>query len=381
MNGAAKSFWVADVRAIHRAEPPRSISVSRIVLTVIGLLCVNGSAQSLSSLIAQYYSATNSLGLVTNGPIVLSLSYYARTNILPGPWSNSPIPPKTLPLDIQEQLLARRTQTVTQVYFFTNYVFEHFTAESLQNTVWTNFISHTNGRSTVVWSQRSHSPKWPERPPILKWNTDSLIWGMRGTTALSPCWEGEGSPGVIPITALTRRHGYTRGHGIRQDGFGKDFAGKRVWFLTSNNQVVQVSILREVVRTMTDSGRDYTLFLFNKDLPEAIEPMRVSSVQEVFSRCVLPDTVAMPIVFFYLEQGGNISANVPGFSVPIMKGGDSGSANMLPLPGELVFFCGRTTSAPSPQMQLDMDQLCRFEGLKPARYQMRWVDLTRFPKY
>ena len=362
-------------------ERPCSFGVSRIILTILSLCWVHGWAQTASSLIAQYYSVTNSLGFSTSGPIVLSLSFYARTNILPSPWANSPLPPKTLPLDIQEQLLARRTQTVAQVYFFTNYLFEHFVAQSLQNAVWTNFIAHTNGRSTVVWAERSHPPQWPERPPLLKWNTDSLIWGMRGMTALSPCWEGEGSPGQVPITALSRRHGYTRGHGMGPEGFGKTFAGKRVWFLTTDNQVVRATVLRQVVRTMPGSGRDYTLFLLSKDIPESIEPMRVSTLQEVFSRYAFPDIYAVPIVLFYLEQGGNISANVPGFSVPIMKGGDSGSANMLPLPGDLVFFSGRTTSSPGPEMQVDMDQLCRLEGLNPARYRMQWVDLSHFPKY
>jgi hypothetical protein len=306
---------------------------------------------------------------------------YARTNILPSPWANSPTPPKTLPLDIQQSLLARRTQTVAQVYFFTNYAFEHFVPESLQNAVWTNFIAHTNARSTLVWSQRSHPPRWPEMPPLLAWNPDSIVWGMKGLTALSPCWEVEGLPGVIPITALTRRHGYARGHGIRQDGFDKTYAGKRVWFLTTENQVVQVSILREVVRTLPGSGRDYTLFLFNKDLPPSVSPMRVVTTQDLNSRYTFSDILPIPRLLFYIEQTGNVSAEVPGFTVQIYKGGDSGSANMIPLPGELVFFGGRTTSPPSPEMQADMDQLCRLEGLDPARYRMQWADLSQFPKY
>lgn len=355
----------------------------RILLFVfISVSCLRGWTQNASPLVrlTQRFSPTNSLGLTTNGPAVLSVSFYARTNIIPGPWANRPIPPN-IPLEAQEKLLTLKTQTVVQVYFFTNYTFEHFAAESLQNIVWTNFIAHTNGRSTLVWTERTHPPKWPQRPPILKWNTNSLIWGMKGMTALSPCWEVESSPGVIPITALTRRHGYTRGHGIRKDGFGKDFAGKRVWFLTGDNQVVELTILREVVRTLPGSGRDYTLFLFNKDLPRSIETMRVTTQKEVFSRYVFPDTFSVPVVLFYLEQGGNVSANVPGFTVPIMKGGDSGSANMLPLPGELVFYNGRTTSSPGPEMQADMDEMCRQEGLEPSRYKLQWIDLSRFPTY
>jgi len=263
---------------------------------------MQGWTQTASTLVAAFYSSTNSLGLQTNGSAVVSRFAYAKTNILRSPWADTAPPPTTLPLDLQEQLLARRTQTVAQVYFFTNFIFEQFVPGSLQSVVWTNLITHTNGRSTVVWSQRTHPPKWPKVPPLLRWNDQSLIWGMKGMSALSPCWEVEGTPGVIPITALTRRHGYTRGHGIRQDGFGTTFAGKHVWFLSTDNQVVQVEVLREVVRTLPGSGRDYTLFLFNKDLPVSISPMRVVTAKDVTSRYTLSDVFPTPCPLFYIEQ-------------------------------------------------------------------------------
>jgi len=47
------------------------------------------------------------------------------------------------------------------------------------------------------------------------------------------------------------------------------------------------------------------------------------------------------------------------------------------LPGELVFFSGRSTSGPTHEMQADMDELCQLEGLNPAKYQLRWVDLEK----
>ena len=95
-------------------------------------------------------------------------------------------------------------------YSYTNLAFERFTPDSLQHLVWTNFLAHTNGRDMVIWSQRSHAAGWPTNPPIAKWNTNSLIWGMKGVTAISPCWMGEGAAGQVPLTALTRRHAYTR---------------------------------------------------------------------------------------------------------------------------------------------------------------------------
>ena len=76
-----------------------------------------------------------------------------------------------------------------------------------------------------------------------------------------------------------------------------------------------------------------------------------------------------------------MSAEIPGFTVPTWMAGDSGSPVMLPLPGELVFVGGRSTTGPTTQMQADMDELCRQQQLDPKRYQMRWADLSRFPDY
>jgi hypothetical protein len=159
-------------------------------------------------------------------------------------------------------------------------------------------------------------------------------------------------------------------------------AGKRVWFLTAENKVIQTTVLREIVRTRTPSGRDYTIFVFNSDLPESIQPMRVVPEKAVFgphSKYMLCAGAPCPI--FKTEQGGYVSADVPGFTVNTYKAGDSGSPNMLPLPGELVFWTGRSTSGASPEMQADMDQLCRLEGLDPKKYQLQWADLSSFPEY
>lgn len=341
--------------------------------------CIIAAVPLKAQLLAAFYSQTNSLGLTTNGAVVFSLSVYAKTNILPSPWANSPIPPPSLAQDIRERLIARRTQTVAQVIWFTNKAFVNFRPESLINCVWTNLLVLTNGRSPVIWSQRSHPIGWPLRAPSVRWNASGLMWGMRGLTALSPCWEGEGAPGQIPITALSRRHGYTRGHGMGPDGFRRVYAGKRVWFLTTDNSLVQMKVTREVVRTLPGSGRDYTLVLFDRDLPASIEPMRVCIWQEIAPRFAFFDNVPCPL--FMTEQEGNVSAAIPGFTFNVLKGGDSGSPNMLPLPGELVFYNGRTTTPPCPEMQQDMDELCRQEGLNPTNYRLQWVDLEGYPKY
>ena len=333
--------------------------------------------------------ATNFAGWSTNAPAVYALVRVASTNA-----SRFPPPPGRLPPVLLERVgrtnveAARAMQlrfeaaqrlSASQPVYMTNQVFDHFLAGSLNNLVWTNLIAHTNGRSLEIWSVRSHPLGWPARPPIVAWNANGLMWGMKGLTALSPCWEGEGSSGQVPITALTRRHGYTRGHSMGLDGFRTDFAGRKVWFVTTNHVVVEATMARGVVRTSGSGRGDYTLLLFQKDLPPSIEPIRVVAITNLFAKYAARPGAPWPL--FGTEQTGHVSAGLPELSVSTWKGGDSGSPNMLPLPGELVFYSGRTTASPSPAMQADMDALCAQQGLPAGNYQLQWVDLSAFPSY
>ena len=349
-------------------------------LLLLGLALRIGSANAVEP---EATSASASFaGWSTNGPAVYGLRTLS-IQIQPGPPVSYFPPPEDLPPEIRQAMLrflkAANFTTIRQ----TENVFDHFLPESLNHSVWTNFITRTNGRSMVVWNVRTHPSDWPAHAPVAQWNTNSLIWGLKGLTALSPCWEIEGNQGQAPITALTRRHGYTRGHDIGPDGIAKTFAGKKVWFLTTQNTLVEATVRREIVRTKPASGRDYTILVFGSDLPDSIEPMRVVDPGLVFaisnSKYVISSGVPCPI--FKTEQRGNVSADVPGFTLDTYKGGDSGSPNMLPLPGELVFWTGRSTSGASPEMQADMDELCRLEGLDPASYQLQWVDLSGYPAY
>jgi len=110
--------------------------------------------------------------------------------------------------------------------------------------------------------------------------------------------------------------------------------------------------------------------------------MRVIAPKEVFEpHGKYPYYPGGVCPIFKTEQIGYVSAEVPGFTVETVKGGDSGSPDMVPLPGELVFWRGRSTWPASPEMQADMDQLSRQEGLDPANYQLQWVDLSGYPAY
>ena len=268
-------------------------------------------------------------------------------------------------------------------YLYTNAVFHSLQEDSLNYCVWTNFLAHTNGRDMVIWSQRSHAAGWPTNPPIAIWNTNSLIWGMKGMTALSPCWANEGAPGQVPLTALTRRHAYTRGHGMGDDGFNTGNAGRKAWFVAADNTLVEAIIKRQVTRAISTNGthRDYTILMFDRDLPPSIEPMSVAEFKTVQVYYPWPTLGLVPHPVYQTEQEGRVSSGIAPLTVNTWKGGDSGSPNMLPLPGELVFFSGRSTSGPTPEMQRDIDELCRQEGLNPAKYQLRWADLSKFPGY
>jgi hypothetical protein len=262
------------------------------------------------------------------------------------------------------------------VTFVTNRQFDHYFPESLNYFVWTNFIARTNGRSTSLWSARAHPPDWPTNGPLAAWNTNSLLWGMKGLTALSPCWEGEGYNGLVPVTALTRRHGYARGHGMGDEGVHTNWAGRKIWFVTRENQLVAATIARAIV-SLTHG--DYTLFLFREDLPPSIEPLRVVEINNLMAR--YPICMGAPRPVCETEQLGHVNTGIPGFTVLAWKGGDSGSPDLLPLANELVFYAGRSTACPSPAMQADMDKLCALERLNPQPYQLQWVDLSEYPAY
>jgi hypothetical protein len=157
-----------------------------------------------------------------------------------------------------------------------------------------------------------------------------------------------------------------------------------VWFLTRDDKLVEVSLRRHVVRTKPGTNgvpRDYTIIIFDRDLPATIEPLRVATATEISARYPYPRNVIWPQPIFQTEQGGFVSTGVAPLTVNTWKAGDSGSPNLLPLPGELIFFSGRSTSGPSAEMQEDMDELCRLERLDPKKYQMRKVDLSGYPAY
>ncbi len=349
----------------------------------VGALVFAASLVSVVAVLAEDAQPPEVNGWLTNPPAVYTYTARLVTNVVPSPVLAYKPPPTNLPPDIRRALLAFLPRGSLTTSYTTNLSFHYWFPDSLNYQVWTNLVARTNGRSTVIWAVRSHPLNWPTNPPVVQWNPTGLMWGFKGLTALSPCWEGEGLSGQVPITALTRRHGYARGHGMGPDGFRQLLAGKKVWFVARDNTLVERKVVREVVRTYETSRRDYSILLFDRDLPDSIDLLPVVPTTDILamfnSRYVWRQGAPCPLL--KTEQTGNVSADLPGFEVNTWKGGDSGSPNLLLVGTDLVFCSGRSTSAASPEMQADMDELCRLQHLDSRNYQLRWYDLSRFPKY
>jgi hypothetical protein len=255
--------------------------------------------------------------------------------------------------------------------------FAGFVPGSLAEAIWAGF--HTNGRSTRIWEFWQLPPGWPNIPPVLRWNTNNLMWGRKGMTGFSQVNESMGGFGQGALTLLTRRHAYLRGHSMGANGLHPEKVGVRVWYCTLDNHVIERKVKLLLVRAQDPrSPGDYSIALFDADLPPEIEPMRVADAAKVERKYFFGDRSRKPILM--TVQGGYVTAFVPGWSVTF-GGGDSGAPIMLPLPDELIFFEGAATSPPSAQMQEDMDMLSRKAGLDPRKYQMQWVNLDGYPDF
>jgi hypothetical protein len=247
-------------------------------------------------------------------------------------------------------------------------------------TIWTNFLAHTNNKTINMWATNYHPIK--TNTPILAWATNSLLYGWTSFTAISPANSFQGK--YAPVTALTRRHGYTAGHALTTDtnyaGFG-GHTNQTIWFCTASNQVEPMTVAATYVRYVKSNGYDYAIFIFTKDLTNAITPMAVTNAPNSFG------------VWFRTSQYGTNSANMPPFAFTetsrppfnehnTFQGGDSGSPNMIPMTdGSLVFIRGTDSSGPSTQMQKDMDYLCTNDtyklNLNITNYQLHWH--TNYP--
>lgn len=314
-------------------------------------------------------------GWSNSGPAVFALSNYVSTNFMvlrrrePPSNANPALVARLKTLPAVEQ---RPVSTREGAHGY----FAHFAPESLSHLLWTNFLAHTN-RQTPLFAFQDRTA----RPPRFAWNTNSWVWGRRGLTACSPMSEAEtwpgNAPGQIAITAVTRRHGYTRGHSMGGET-GRAMIGVKVWFVTAGNEVIARTITGQQTRTSETSQRDYTVVLFDADLPVSLPPVRVAGSNYLTRYPWVPGT---PHPMVIIEQSKTAQAGASPFSENTWKGGDSGGPIFLPLPRELVFVGGIGCSPPSEAMQADLDALSRKAGLKPEDYRMEFIELSDWPAY
>jgi subtilisin-like proprotein convertase family protein len=255
------------------------------------------------------------------------------------------------------------------------------TASPFRLACWTNFIALTNGRVMEMWSERSYPADWPAVPPVLAWNTNCLIYGLDGFTAISQCNDHEGAPGQVPGTLITRRHMMMRGHSMGASGFSiTNFAGHQIWFCTASNTVIQMTVAAGFIRLGWYNGEyyDYGLFVFTEDVPDSLTP--ISVISESDFQTYYYSTPEIPYLLLGTEQFGNVATEgtpIAPFIYPLYEGGDSGSPDFIISPdNKLVMFSGRDISGFSPQLAADLDALTSQVGLDPNLYQLRWYDLS-----
>ncbi len=245
-----------------------------------------------------------------------------------------------------------------------------------------HWTTYTNNKTCNLWSCRPNT----DPPTGLAWDTSCLLYGKTGFTAISQCndWDLP-YRGTCPVTALTPRHGYMRGHGTYGSdnpfaGLNTNFNGQHVYFCTGdgNNTLVTATVAMGWTRCETNNC-DHTILVFTADLPATIQPMEVSANSQTY----WPATCS---VIFETTQSGHMSANNPPFSYGVgadhdafppfniyetWVGGDCGSPIILPATDDvLVFIMGiGGTSGPNSYMQTDMNTLSQYVGC--TQYQMR----------
>ena len=255
-------------------------------------------------------------------------------------------------------------------------------ASPFQLDCWNNFVTITNNREMKVWSIRDLPTGWPDVPPVLAWNANCLIYGIKGFTGISPCNEFEVNLGQIPATLVTRRHAVVRGHSFGPNGLRTTNApiGQRVWFLTASNAVVEMTIAACLVRSDFYNGQyyDYGLLIFTEDVPADIQPLSVMYLSDFGLYCY--PNANVPYLVFGTEQGGNVGTEgdpVEPFVTNLWKGGDSGSPDFIISPdNKLVLISNRGGTGVSQQFAEDVDTLTLWAGLNPADYQLNWYDLS-----
>jgi hypothetical protein len=240
--------------------------------------------------------------------------------------------------------------------------------------------SLTANSTDEVWTTRTYG-----NPPTITWNQNSLLYGRTGFTAISPIGWGPGSPTQVTVTALTRRHGYARGHGMGgPDGLrlGSEFVGKTIWFKPADGDPVPATICAAYVRNPENHGNvppDWTVVMFNTDLPDSITPIPLVMLSRTYGSPVTFRTgqttrMSANMPPFTFHMGGHDDLSRPPFNVQdTFIGGDSGAPNLIPKQDGQLVFIGGTSTTLGTEIQTDINALCTHMGVSNANYQLNWL--------
>lgn len=242
------------------------------------------------------------------------------------------------------------------------------------------FLSRTN-RSTALWTRREHINIWPTNRTMQIWNTNSLLYGLEGYSALSQCHVGEFLCGHPSFTLITPRHAYGAGHMFALRGYGEYHTGI---FFCGTNGAVQMGITTNAICYADAQTRDYILVQFDHDITNA-QPVTVMTSSD-FLKYVMPHTMGK-WVWLLPNKWGNVAAYPNQYPNPLFQNlyepsvdfGDSGCPNLVPTPdGKLVFSGGRTSTMINDQMLRDLAALCATNGLDTNIYWPKFYDFSKY---
>jgi len=274
---------------------------------------------------------------------------------------------------------------------------------TLSYSISTNFASVTNkapaGGGTVSLDQVMASGFYGTN---CVWNTNSALWNKKGLTSWSPIHTSQltNLSTDVLVTALTRRHIYSRGHSSGSDGYYSYNVtnGEYYYFYTTNNQMVIRRALNKITRISSGKG-DYTITVLDSDLPTTIDTMAQAMQFPMDTNNAFAGTGDFSVKLNYgsaynhpvtqlgfcqhgyigFNSGDNNGYGITNFFPHgIYVGGDSGNPNFYVIGNELAMTSGRTTSGYNIFMQQDIDALSATNGMDPALYQPRFVDVSKF---
>jgi hypothetical protein len=297
-------------------------------------------------------------------------------------------------------------------------------SNALMCAIWTNWITRTNGLTAFVWGTYRPPDNWwkqnnpGEGTPALTIAPHSLFTNFHRWSAISRCNNnGGGSTDQCPVTAITRRHGITRGHFFGGYGLHTNAFLRLAFLDTNQNVVVMTSSNRWVQDTALDphtDGYDFSVVFFTADLPPQVELMPTIDVPlparpthasleywlrktgpgfaDSYQHLMFAPSPAAPQAQFlrlwysvpwlqcYINQAEMFSANDPLFPAWNIVGGDSGSAMLMPAPNGEWWLIGLIGCPYHPDVvQKACDLLSAQAGLNPADYRWERRDISRYP--